>query len=269
VVALLWIGSILLILAIAALIAGNIYLHRAGPLLKAKVIETLSTRFDSRVELDQFHASFIDGFQISGSGLKLYPNHLDGNEPMIAVDRFSFHIFDWHQLLHSPIVVNHVQVTGLNIHLPPKDQRANMPKMNQPQQSAPKPGVDASHGKIEILVNEIDVDRTDLVIENGKPGKVPLDFIISKVQLRSVAAGQPMRFHAILINPRPTGNIDSTGDFGPFNAHSPGDTPVSGRYTFRNADLSTIKGIGGILSSDGSYQGQLNKIVVDGTTTTP
>jgi hypothetical protein len=196
---------------------------------------------------------------------------------MIAVDRFSFHIFDWHQLLHSPIVVNHVQVTGLNIHLPPKDQRANMPKMNggqqsaqqSTQQSAPKPGVDASHGKIEFLVNEIDVDRTDLVIENGKPGKVPLDFIISSIQLRSVAAGQPMRFHAILINPRPTGNIDSTGDFGPFNAHSPGDTPVSGRYTFRHADLSTIKGIGGILSSDGSYQGQLNKIVVDGTTTTP
>ena len=277
VVALLWVGSIVVILVIAALIAGNIYLHRAGPLLKAKVIETLSTRFDSRVELDQFHASFADGFQISGSGLKLYPNHIDSNEPMIAVDRFSFHIFDWHQLLHSPIVVNHVQVTGLNIHLPPKDQRANMPKMNggqqsaqqSTQQSAPKPGVDASHGKIEFLVNEIDVDRTDLVIENGKPGKVPLDFIISSIQLRSVAAGQPMRFHAILINPRPTGNIDSTGDFGPFNAHSPGDTPVSGRYTFRHADLSTIKGIGGILSSDGSYQGQLNKIVVDGTTTTP
>jgi hypothetical protein len=262
----LWVGSILVILVVAALIAGNIYLHRAGPLLKAKVIETLSTRFDSRVELDQFSASFAEGFQVSGGGLKLYPNHLAASEPMIAVDHFSFRIFDWHQLLHSPIVVNHVQVTGLNIHLPPKDQRA---QMNGGQPSAQKPGEDHSHGKIEFLVNEIDVDRADLVIENGKPGKVPLDFIISKLQLRSVAAGQPMRFHAILINPRPTGNIDSTGDFGPFNEHSPGDTPVSGRYTFRNADLSTIKGIGGILSSDGSYQGQLNKIVVDGTTTTP
>jgi hypothetical protein len=262
----LWVGSILVILVVAALIAGNIYLHRAGPLLKAKVIETLSTRFDSRVELDQFSASFAEGFQVSGGGLKLYPNHLAASEPMIAVDHFSFRIFDWHQLLHSPIVVNHVQVTGLNIHLPPKDQRA---QMNSGQPSAQKPGEDHSHGKIEFLVSEIDVDRADLVIENGKPGKVPLDFIISKLQLRSVAAGQPMRFHAILINPRPTGNIDSTGDFGPFNEHSPGDTPVSGRYTFRNADLSTIKGIGGILSSDGSYQGQLNKIVVDGTTTTP
>jgi hypothetical protein len=264
VIALLWTTSVLLILAIAALIAGNIYLHRAGPLLKAKVIETLSTRFDSHVELDKFHASFADGFQVSGSGLKLYPNHLDIDGPMIAVDRFSFRIFDWHQLLHSPIVVNHVQVTGLNIHLPPKDQRANMPRINQQ-----KPGEDHSNGKIQILVNEIDVDRADLVIENGKPGKIPLDFIIDKLQLHSVAAGQPMRFHAILVNPRPTGNIDSTGDFGPFNTHSPGDTPVSGRYTFRNADLSTIKGIGGILSSDGSYQGQLNKIVVDGTTSTP
>ncbi|HEX4311447.1 MAG TPA: hypothetical protein VHZ25_15545 [Acidobacteriaceae bacterium] len=265
VLALLWTTSILIILAIAAIVAGNIYLHRAGPLLKAKVVETLSTRFDSRVELDQFHASFIDGFQVSGSGLKLYPNHLDGNEPMIAIDRFSFHIFDWHQLLHTPIVVNRVQVTGLNIHLPPKDQRANMPHLEQSQ----KPGEDQSHGKIQILVREIDVDRADLLIENGKPGKVPLDFVISKIQLHSVAAGRPMRFHAILVNPRPTGNIDSTGDFGPFNEHSPGDTPVDGRYTFRNADLNTIKGLGGMLSSDGSYKGQLNHIEVDGTTTTP
>jgi hypothetical protein len=265
VVVLLWTASVLAILVIAALIAGNILLHRAGPKLKAEVVETLSTRFDSRVQLDQFHASFIDGFQVSGSGLKLYPNHLDMTEPMIAVDHFSFHVFDWHQLLHTPLVVNRVQVTGLNIHLPPKSERANMPHMNQAQ----KPGEDKSHGSIKILVNEIDVTHADLVIENGKPGKEPLDFIIDKLQLRSVAAGQPMRFHADLINPRPTGHIDSTGDFGPFNAQSPGDTPVSGRYTFRNADLSTIKGIGGILSSDGNYQGQLSRIVVDGTTTTP
>ncbi len=262
---LVWTGAILLLLFVAAFIAGNVLLHRAGPMLKAKVIETLSTRFDSRVELDQFQASFGDGFKVSGSGLKLFPNHFATNEPMIAVDRFSFRIFDWHQLLHSPIVVNHVQVSGLNIRIPPKDQRSNMPHMSESQ----KPGEDASHGKIEILVRIIDVDQANLLIENGKPGKVPLNFVIQKLRLTSVGAGRPMKFHATLINPRPTGDIDSDGDFGPFQEHSPGDTPVDGRYTFRHADLSTIKGIGGILSSDGSYQGQLNHIVVDGTTTTP
>lgn len=264
VVALLWTASILLILAIAAVTAGNIYLHRAGPLLKAKVVETLSTRFDSRVELDQFHAAFLRGFQVSGSGLKLFPNHLEIDGPMIAVDHFSFRVLDWRQLLHTPLVVDRVQVSGLSIHLPPKNQRANMPHLDQ------HPDNDTGHtGKIQILVNEIDVDRADLVIENGKPGKVPLDFLISHLQLRSVAAGQPMRFHAILVNPKPVGDIDSTGDFGPFDTQSPGDTPVSGRYTFRNADLSTIKGIGGMLASDGTYKGQLNRIEVDGTTTTP
>ena len=263
VVALLWVGSVILILVIAALIAGNVFLHRAGPMLKAKVIETLSTRFDSRVELDQFHVIFNGGFHVTGGGLKLYPNHLDGIEPMIAVDNFGFRIFDWHQLLHAPIVVNHVQVSGLSIHLPPKDERANMFGSEQ------KPGVDESHGKIDILVRRIDVDHADLVIENGKPGKVPLDFVINKLTLQSVGAGRPMRFHATLINPKPIGNIDSTGDFGPFNEHSPGDTPVDGDYSFSHADLNSIKGLGGMLASTGSYQGQLDHIVVDGKTTTP
>ncbi len=258
VIAFLWIASVLAILAVAALIAGNIFLHRAGPMLKAKVIETLSTRFDSRVELAQFHVLFTGGFQVSGDGLKLYPNHLDASEPMIAVDHFGFRIFDWHQLLHAPIVVNHVQVTGLSIHLPPKDQRSNMPHLGG-----------QSNGKVDILVRIIDVDHADLVIENGKPGKVPLNFVINKLRLQSVGSGRPMRFHATLVNPKPIGNIDSTGDFGPFNAQDPGSTPVDGDYSFSHADLNTIKGIGGMLASTGSYQGQLNRIVVDGKTTTP
>jgi hypothetical protein len=265
VLVLLWTTSVLAILIIAGFITANILLHRVSPMLKAKVVETLSTRFDSRVELDTFHVYFIRGFEVSGAGLKLYPNHLDSNYPLIQVDHFSFHAYDWRQLLQTPMFINRVQVSGLYIHLPPKNAHPG----NQPQQPIQKPGEDKSHGKIKILVGEIDVDRAGLLIENGKPNKVPLNFIIQKVTLNSVAAGQPLKFHAILTNPRPTGDIDSTGDFGPFNAESPGDTPVSGQYTFRHADLGTIKGIGGILSSDGAYQGQLSHIVVDGATTTP
>jgi hypothetical protein len=65
------------------------------------------------------------------------------------------------------------------------------------------------------------------------------------------------------------GDIDSTGSFGPYVTGSPGDSPVSGVYSFSHADLSTLKGIGGILSSTGRYQGTLNNIVVDGETDTP
>jgi hypothetical protein len=44
---------------------------------------------------------------------------------------------------------------------------------------------------------------------------------------------------------------------------------VHGHYNFSNADLSTTKGITGILSSNGDFSGQLNRIVVDGETDTP
>ena len=44
---------------------------------------------------------------------------------------------------------------------------------------------------------------------------------------------------------------------------------MGGTYCFHDADLGTIKGIGGILSSQGGYQGTLDKIVVDGKTDTP
>jgi hypothetical protein len=78
-----------------------------------------------------------------------------------------------------------------------------------------------------------------------------------------------MSFRATLINAKPPGEIQSTGKFGPWQAHEPGLTPVSGRYTFQNADLSVFRGIAGVLSSEGSYQGVLDHISLEGRTDTP
>ena len=49
----------------------------------------------------------------------------------------------------------------------------------------------------------------------------------------------------------------------------PGETPLTGDYRFEHADLSGFKGIAGILSSTGHYQGTLRDLVVDGETDTP
>jgi AsmA-like protein len=46
-------------------------------------------------------------------------------------------------------------------------------------------------------------------------------------------------------------------------------TPLGADYTFSNANLDTIKGIGGILSSTGTFKGELARIRVEGTTDTP
>jgi hypothetical protein len=254
---LLWIAAIFFVLAASGVIAVEVMLRRAEPILRARVIDTLSTRFDSRVELDHFRVYFFNGFQVAGSGLKLYPNQVDMDKPLFAVDQFSFRI-PWTGLLHSPMTVGKVSLQGMAIHLPPKGERQNMPKLKG-----------NGNGKIQIYVDEMLIENATLVLETNKPGKIPLDFEISHLRLESIGAGQPMKFHAILTNPKPIGDIDSTGYFGPFQTSSPGDSAVRGSYKFSNADLSTLKGIGGILSSTGNYAGTLNNIVVDGETDTP
>jgi hypothetical protein len=78
-----------------------------------------------------------------------------------------------------------------------------------------------------------------------------------------------MKFEAVLMNAKPPGEIKSNGSFGPWDKEEPGGTPVSGKYTFRDADLSVFKGIAGILSSDGDYHGSLGHIEAAGKTDVP
>ncbi|HTZ89480.1 MAG TPA: AsmA-like C-terminal region-containing protein [Alloacidobacterium sp.] len=250
--------AVFLLLGIIGLVAVEVALHRAEPILRARVIDTLSTRFDSRVDLEHFHVYFLNGFEVTGSGLRIYPHQIPTTQPLFSVGQFAFRT-SWHGLLHTPMYVDNVNLKGLQIHLPPKGERQNMPKLN---------GTSGS-GKIKIFVGEIQIENATLVLGTNKPGKIPLDFEISHLTLQSVGQNQPMKFHAILTNPKPVGNIDSSGFFGPFNADSPGDSPVRGEYRFSHADLSTIKGIGGTLSSTGKYEGVLDHIVVDGETDTP
>jgi hypothetical protein len=120
-----------------------------------------------------------------------------------------------------------------------------------------------------IFVDKFVCKDTLLLINAINPGKQPLEFAISDLKMKEIGRGQPIRFDATLVNPKPVGDIQSSGLFGPFRQDSPGDTAVQGNYSFSNADLSTIKGIGGVLSSTGQYSGTLNNIAVHGITDTP
>lgn len=226
-------------------------------MLRARVIETLSARFHSRVELAQLHVSLLRGLSVSGKDLKVYPNNIDSTTPTFSVDAFSFRTA-YTNLLRSPMKIGHVNISHLDINLPPKSERKKLPSLGG-----------GGNGKISIVVGEIRSTNARLVLGTDKPDKVPLEFDIQHLVLRSVGAGQPMDFTAILVNPKPVGDIQSNGSFGPWNSDDPGASPVSGKYSFTHANLGTIHGIGGILSSQGEYKGELDRIVVDGETDTP
>ncbi len=256
-----WLGIVLLVLFIGAAIGTRLLISHAEPILRARIIETLSTRFNSRVELGELHVSVMKGLQVSGGGLRVFgsfdPNPSQtGIQPLFAVSSFRFRT-TIRSLLRTPMHIDSVHVQNLVLNIPPKEERKQAPQLR------PK------GGKIRISVGQIVSDDAKLVINTLKPGKLPTEFDISHLVLRTIASGQPLHFDATLVNPKPVGDIASSGYFGPFQEDSPRDTPVKGDYSFSNADLGTIKGIGGILSSTGRYSGTLGGIVVDGTTDTP
>jgi hypothetical protein len=256
-----WIAIGAVILIVGAVVGVQLVINRAQPILRTRVVDTLSNRFNSKVELAGFQVSVIKGIEVSGNGLKIYgkkdPNPYEpGVQALIAVREFRFRtsLLD---LFRSPMHVEIVYLKGLELNIPPKGERQQMT------------GMGGKSPKMTILVDRFVCEDTKLVINTSKPGKAPLEFAIGDLKMKDVGPGQPMPFDATLVNPKPVGNIHSTGLFGPWQQDSPRDTPVQGDYSFNNADLSTIKGIGGILSSTGQYSGTLGNIAVHGTTDTP
>ncbi len=256
-----WIGIVALVLLVGMGVAARIVIARAQPILRARVIETLSNRFNSKVELANLQVSVLNGIEVSGNGLKIFgttdPNPYEpGVQALIGVQEFRFRT-SLLNLFRSPTHVDTVFVKGLELNIPPKGERREMTNMGSKTR------------RISIFVDRFVCQDTKLLINTSKPGKPPLEFAIGNLRMKDIGPGEPMRFDATLVNPKPVGDIQSTGLFGPWQQDSPRDTPVQGDYSFTNADLSTIKGIGGTLSSTGEYSGTLGNIVVHGKTDTP
>jgi hypothetical protein len=256
-----WTIAVLLVVIIVGIVSVRYAISHATPILRARVIETLSTRFRSKVELAELDVSVANGLRVQGKGLRIFgqtdPNPSEpGIQPLIAVQEFTFQTGTW-SLFRSPMHVHTVYVKGMALNLPPKEDRGQVNDMRR------------SSGKLKIIVDELVCEDTQLLINTRKPGKAPIDFEIGSLRMKDVGPDQPMRFEATLVNPKPVGNIQSSGRFGPFRETEPRETPVAGDYAFTHADLGTLKGISGMLSSAGRYQGTLGKIVVDGATDTP
>jgi len=245
-------------------VAAEYVLHHAGPIVRKRVIETLSARFNAPVELDSLDISLLRGVEVEGGGLRI---PYGAGQRLISVDHFAFRT-TIKGLLHQPTNIAFVRVDGMEIHLPPRQERGDLLGVG-----GAKPTADPQHPgtkpKIAFTADEILCTNVKLVIETEKPGKEPLEFEISRLDLHDIGAGRPMLYDAELVNPKPVGNIHALGHFGPWNADDPRESAVDGDYSFDHADLNTIKGLGGMLSSTGHYAGQLQRITIDGTTDTP
>jgi hypothetical protein len=273
-----WAAAAVLLALLVLGVAVTVILRRAEPMLRAAIIEKLSDHFHARVELESFHVSLINGLWAEGKGLRIWPpadvvgvtvpgpkgtETVAVTKPLISLQEFRFHA-PLHYNPGEPIRIAVVQLSGLDIDVPPK------PHFTHP--SAPTGGISPVQERYKLLsflIDSIACVNAHLTIETSKPGKLPLEFDIAQVRLRNVSLGGSMQFDAQLTNPRPAGVIVTSGSMGPWVVEDPGETPVTGNYTFENADLGVFKGIAGILNSTGKYDGALRNLTVDGRADVP
>jgi hypothetical protein len=272
------ISAILVLLLVALAVAASVLLRRAEPYVRARIVGTLRDRFHARVELDSFHMSLAHGLQAEGRGLRIWPPaQVEGvtvpatagsGDPLISLDEFRFHA-PLHYQPGKPFHISQIELKGLEIHLPPKSHFVH--SANAPSNIAAQP---AAAALVSFGVDRIECTSAHFVLETSKPGKLPLDIAIAHFNLTNTTGGaispnSAMHFEAELTNPRPVGTVHSKGTFGPWKVEDPGESPIQGDYQFDNADLASFKGIAGILSSTGEYQGTLRDLTVDGDTDTP
>ena len=258
-----WIAGFLLIFVAVSVFCVRLVMVRAQPILRARVIETLSARFKSRVELADLSVWVANGVHVEGKGLRIFgttdPNPWQpGVQPLIEIEEFRFQTSPG-SLFRAPMHVDIMYVNGLVVNVPSTNRRQEIRDLRQRGQKM----------KMSIAVDRFVCANTKLIINTSRPGKPPLEFDISDLRLKEIGPGQPLRFDATLVNPKPVGAIHSTGRFGPLNEKSPRESALAGDYSFTHADLGTLPGIAGILSSTGKYGGTLGRIEVEGQTDTP
>ncbi len=247
---------VLLAFLIAAGIAGNIYLKRLAPRARKQVIQALQERFDADVDLRSLDLSLSPEPKVVGEGLAVRHKQWNDPKPLISVVRFTAKT-SMADLFFQTYKVDSVQLEGLEIDIPSRGSSSITRKTTR------------DNSQLRFVIKTLVANGAVLQIEPTITGKEPLRFDIEKLTMRSVGPGQPMTFNTSLQNPKPPGLINSKGKFGPWQKDDPRSTPVSGNYTFQNADLGIFKGISGILSSTGSYNGVLQNIEVNGATDTP
>ncbi len=248
----LWVaaGAFLFLASLAVITA-----LRFQPVARNYFLSTLKQRYKSDVDLGNFRISLFPRVRATGDNLVFRLAGRRDVPPLVVIRQFTLEA-SFIGFFRYPRRIQRLTVTGLEIHVPPSFRRSRQ-------------AAGGSSVTPPFVLEEVVADGSTLQTLPADPRKSPLPFDIRRLTLHSVGIGLPMTFEAELGNPKPPGLIHSIGHFGPWNSDDPGETPVSGRYTFRDADLSVFSGITGTLASDGNYRGELARIEIEGTTDVP
>lgn len=280
---------VLAFIAIGLLFFANKLRRSFEPQLRALAIGYLEERFDSKVEIASLDLNLPKVpfaklavnkgrgvlAEVLGHGIVVRHRGRTDLPPMLQVERVRFDV-DLGRLFDPQTHVALVRVEGMTIHIPPRGQRPSIaaaaaaPSEKTEDTPADQPENDLALATARrVFIQRVEIADSRLIILPKRKDRVPLTFELHQVALQSTQGSDSLHYVTKITNAKPPGMVDAEGQFGPWNAASPVDTPLSGNFTFRNADLGVFSAIAGTLTSQGNFHGLLGNLVAKGTAEIP
>lgn len=237
--------------------AAAVLLTLNWPFTETAIAKTLQDRFARDVRIGKFRVTYFPPGCVA-EGVDFLPRHRKDLPPLITVQTLTIRA-SYSGLLRIHKLINHVQVAGLHVRIPPKNP-------NNAHQVFPL--TNSTSGKT-LTIGEIATDDAVLEFMSKDRGGEPFILKINQLKLDGVGEGVPITFHALFKNTVPPGEVRSDGRFGPWNDNDPPSSPLSGSYSYEHANLGVFKGIAGTLSSHGKFSGNLGHIDAEGDADVP
>lgn len=229
------------------LIVGGVLASKFWPFSEKAVIEDLEEVSDSRVTVRNYKPTYFPSPGCILEGVEF--RHGDKLVQFITIEKVTI------QGSYSGIISMHIPrivADGGRVFIPPFGSEARFK---------------SQHSK--LVIDELIANGTAIEFESKNSGAKPLLFDVHQASLNGVRWGSSIAYRLKFHNPNPPGEIVVAGEFGQWTDGQPDKTPMSGDYTFEDANLGVYDGIAGKLASQGKFNGTLKHINVAGTTDVP
>jgi hypothetical protein len=222
------------------------------PYTKQAMIERLERTSSARVEIGDFRRIYFPYPGCVAADVTFRVNLPDGKpaaQPVITIRRLKIES-TLAGMLSKPGRIKKMIADGVRIHVPAEGVNLHSR---------------AGAERVGMVIEELKAKDAVLEIVNSQGEQKPLVFPIHQVTFHNVNANNTIPFEVSLHLPLPPGEVESYGWIGPWDENKPmRNTPVSGSYVLKSADLNYFSSLGGLVSSKGNFSGDLSRLAVTG-----
>ncbi len=241
-------GGIILIVLLGGVL---LVLSLKWPFTREETIRSLEQVSSSKVQIINFQERFFPRPGYIAQNVTF--SRGSGSRPMVRIGKITCRA-TWPALLSFTHRINRIDLDGVQIYIP-----AHVPPPVR-KHAAPK---------IKTTVTHLFANGTVLEIAPRHEGAQTVRFEFPELAVANVAKNKAMSVQTLIRNPNPPGDLRVSGTVGPLMLGKVADTPLSGAFQFRHADLSAYKVIAGTLSAQGRFQGTVGHAEVFGRTEIP